>query len=63
MPNGYLSYGIAILAVAGAIAGYFLGWLDNATTLQIIFQGLAVFGIRKSIANASSNQIGGASHW
>ncbi len=60
MPNGYITYILAILAILGALAGYFLGWIDFSTASIIVTQGLGIFGVRKAI----SNQVTGtASHW
>lgn len=59
-PNGWLTYTLAILVIAGTAAGYFLGWTDGVSALQLIYTALAVFGIRKSVANQN---LTGGSHW
>lgn len=48
--KGKLSYILAALAVLGGIAGWYLNIIDNATALNMIWAGLAVFGLRRAIA-------------
>ena len=47
--KGYLTYTMAGLAVVGAIAGYFMGIVDEKTATVMIWGGLSVFGIRRAI--------------
>lgn len=47
--KGYLTYILAILAVLGGIAGYFLQIVDSETAMAMIWGGLAVFGLRRAI--------------
>lgn len=64
MPNGYLTYIVAILAVIGGISAHYLGWIDSTVMTQFILNGLGLFGVRKSIDTASKSLIeGSASHW
>lgn len=44
-----LTYVLAVLAGVGAIAGYFLGWIDGATAAQTLFGALSVFGIARKV--------------
>lgn len=47
--KGYLTYGLAVLAVIWGVAGYSLGWADNETALGAVWIGLAAFGLRRAI--------------
>lgn len=47
--KGYLTYTLAALAVVGAISGYFLGFIEQEIAIQILWAGLAVFGLRRAI--------------
>ena len=47
--KGYLTYTLAALAMAGAVAGYFLGWVEQAQAIEIFWTGLALFGLRRAI--------------
>lgn len=48
--KGKLSYTLAALAVIGGAAGYFIHIVDGATAVEMIWGGLAVFGIRRAVA-------------
>ena len=47
--KGKLSYILASLAIVGAFAGYFLGWIEQAQAVEILWAGLALFGVRRAI--------------
>lgn len=49
--NGYLTYTLATLAVLGGGAGYLLGFIDGGTAINMVWMGLAAFGIRRAISN------------
>lgn len=48
--KGYLSYTLALLAILGGIAGWYMGTVDQGTALTMIWGGLAMFGLRRAIA-------------
>ena len=54
--RGWLTYTLAALAVAGAGAGWFLGFVDAPTAVAMAWAGLSVFGIRRSIAANGTGQ-------
>lgn len=47
--KGYLSYTLAAVAVAGAVAGWSLGIIDTETAVNMLWAGLALFGLRRAI--------------
>lgn len=47
--KGYLTYGMAIVAVLYGIGGIFMGWHDMETGQVMIWTGFAVFGIRRAM--------------
>jgi hypothetical protein len=47
--KGYLSYALAVLAIGGGIAGFFLGAIDWEQATAMVWAGLAVFGIRRAV--------------
>lgn len=47
--KGYLTYTLAVLAILGAGAGYYMGVLDPQTALGMVWAGLAVFGVRRAL--------------
>ena len=47
--KGYLSYILALVAIAGAFAGLALGFIEQDTAIQMVWGGLAVFGLRRAI--------------
>jgi len=47
--KGYLTYTLALLAVAWGVAGWVLNWVDQMTALEVIWLGLAVFGVRRAL--------------
>lgn len=49
--NGKLSYILAIFAIVGGGAGYVLGFIDSQTALNMVWGGLALFGVRRAISN------------
>lgn len=51
--KGKLSYALAVLAIAGAGAGYLLHIIDAQTALGMAWGGLALFGIRRSLSTPS----------
>ncbi len=52
MLNGYVSYTMAVLAILFGVIGFFTGKIDSKTALESVWGGLAVFGIRRAIANS-----------
>jgi len=46
--KGKLSYSLAGLAIAGAAAGWFLGIVDDKSAVEMIWAGLALFGLRRA---------------
>lgn len=56
MMKGYLTYFMAGLAIAGGLAGWFLGFIDLPTATGIVWSGLSLFGIRRAIANNGTGQ-------
>ena len=55
MLNGYKSYIAATGLLLFAVYGFITGHLTQDVTIPLIFNALAVFGIRNAITN-SSNQ-------
>lgn len=51
MLSGYKTYILAVLAVVYGVIGFYSGWIDSVTSLQVIWSGLAAAGIRNGIAN------------
>jgi len=49
--KGKLTYGLAALAIAGAVAGFLIGAIDQETAIGMVWAGLAVFGIRRAIGS------------
>lgn len=49
MLKGKLTYTLAIIAILWGIIGWIFGWLEPERALEIIWVGLAVFGVRRSI--------------
>lgn len=47
--KGKLSYFLAILAVLGGGAGWLLGFVDDKATLEMVWGGLALFGLRRAV--------------
>lgn len=47
--NGKLSYILAAVAILGGGAGFLLGIIDGEQATQMIYGGLALFGIRRAI--------------
>lgn len=47
--KGKLSYLLAALAVLGGGAAYYMGTIDGATALTMVWAGLSVFGLRRAI--------------
>ena len=47
--KGKLTYVLSLLAVLGGIAGIVGGYTDQDTAIQMIWAGLAAFGIRRAI--------------
>jgi hypothetical protein len=50
MMQGYLSYTLAVVAILGAGAGFFLGIVDLPTATAMAWAGLSVFGLRRAVA-------------
>ena len=50
MLKGKLTYTLSVLAILGAIAGYLQGSLDSKAALEMLWVGLAAFGIRRAIS-------------
>ena len=49
--NPNLTYVLAVVAGLGAVAAYFLGWLDAAQATQLFYTALGIFGIRAAVNN------------
>lgn len=49
MFKGKLTYGLSALAIAYGIFGFLGGYISESQALEIIWMGLAVFGIRRAI--------------
>ena len=47
--KGYLTYGMAFIAVIYGVGGFVMGWHDAVTAQTIVWTGLAVFGLRRAI--------------
>ena len=47
--KGYLTYTMAVLAVLGGIASWYMGYVDQQTALIMIWGGLSIFGIRRAV--------------
>ena len=47
--KGYLTYTLSALTVLGGIAGIITGAIDQATGIDMIWAGLALFGIRRAL--------------
>ena len=47
--KGKLSYTLALLAIVGAGAGWYLGIVDKQTAIEMIWAGLGLYGIRRAI--------------
>jgi type IV secretory pathway VirB2 component (pilin) len=47
--KGRLTYTMAAVAIAAGVAGYFTGHLDKVESLQFVWAGFTVFGVRRSI--------------
>ena len=50
--QGYLTYSLAVAAIAWGAAGFLLGWTDAQTAMNAIWLGLAAFGVRRAISNS-----------
>lgn len=50
--EGKLTYITAGVTALWAIVGYFLGNVDAVTAGQMVLAALAVFGVRRAIANS-----------
>jgi hypothetical protein len=50
MFKGKLTYGLAALAIIGAIAARFMGIIGDEEMVQWVWGGLAAFGIRRAIS-------------
>jgi len=48
--KGHLTYIMAAIAVVWGVVGYFTHWTDGATSLNAIWTGLAVFGLRRAVS-------------
>ena len=47
--KGKLSYTLSFFAILWAVAGYLFFGLDGKIALEILWAGLAVFGLRRAI--------------
>lgn len=50
MLKGKLTYILAALAVVYGAIGFFMGWIDASTAINIVWAGLATFGVRRAIS-------------
>lgn len=47
--RGHLTYGLALLAIVWGIIGYLANWIDGVKAMEVIWIGLAAFGLRRAI--------------
>lgn len=47
--KGKLTYTLSVLAVLGAISGYFMGTVTAEQAITMVWAGLAAFGIRRAL--------------
>ena len=47
--RGKLTYTLAALAIVYGALGFFLGWLEQEAALNVIWIGLAAFGLRRAV--------------
>ena len=47
--QGYLSYLLALIAIAWGIVGLVAQWIEPEVGIATIYAGLAIFGIRRAI--------------
>ena len=51
MLQGKLTFILAALAILGGVSGYILGYTEGEQAIQMVWAGLAAFGIRRAINN------------
>ena len=49
MLKGKKTYIIAAATIIYAVTGYFLGYVDTAMAMQLIFSGLGIAGLRNAL--------------
>ena len=54
--RGSLTYTLAAFAVIGALAGWFLGFIDSQTAIGMAWAGASLFGVRRSISINGTGQ-------
>ena len=47
--KGYLTYGMAVLAIVYGAGSLVLGFGDQDTSLVVLWSGLSLFGVRRAI--------------
>ena len=47
--KGKLTYALAFVAIVWGVIGYLMNWVDQKTALEIVWIGLAAFGLRRAI--------------
>ena len=47
--KGKLTYALAASAIVYGLVGLVAGWVDSAQALEIVWIGLAAFGLRRAV--------------